>query len=89
MRSILSSRSSAVERRKADGSGIRHLLFDLDADADERTDLAPAPPTERLGRALETLVDDLREKAVTGSGADLSPEAIAELKALGYLGGDD
>jgi arylsulfatase A-like enzyme len=80
----------AYESLEALRAGRLVAAFDQEHDPAERENLAThAPwPAETLAAALPTL-ERLLVPLVTIATADLSPEKQAELRALGYGGGDD
>ena len=72
------------------GSDGRSELFDLSTDPRETRNLAGggSPLLERLQQTLGTFTESLRTCEPSGAPpADLTPEQIERLKALGYLGG--
>ena len=80
----------AYESLEALRAGRLVAAFDQEHDPAERENLATraAWPAETLAAALPTL-ERLLVPLVTIATADLSPEKQAELRALGYGGGDD
>jgi arylsulfatase A-like enzyme/Flp pilus assembly protein TadD len=65
-------------------------LYDVSRDPFEENDLAAARPklTAAMQQRLEDFFgEDLEQAASSDSGHTLSPEAIAKMQALGYLGG--
>ena len=85
-RSLRGSRTKLIVREQPDGTTAR-LLFHLDDDPDERTDVLAAhqEQAERIERVLDGLVEDLRARGVAGSGGALSGDVAARLRELGYL----
>jgi hypothetical protein len=79
-----------AERR--DGS-VRALLFDLDADPFELTDVAAEHPdvTQQLSSALQIALDAQRRKAFELRGGEPpattppDPALLEQLRALGYV----
>lgn len=69
--------------REPDGSVS---LYDLDADPDELVDLAASRPAdaERMGAWLEQWI--ARNESGPPGSAEITPERLEHLKALGYIG---
>jgi len=68
-------------------SGARRLLYNLEADANERVELSGLEP-ERLDDMIEALRDRLYvalEERGAASGAELDPATLKNLRALGYI----
>ena len=84
-------------------TGRTPRFYDRDTDSTESVDLLAqegfAEENQLRLRAIFARMEELTQECVslnqtlrsleTGSAAQLSPERIAELKALGYLGGED
>jgi arylsulfatase len=84
-------------------TGKTPKFYDRDADPEERVDLLADPEYANIHRQrLKVIYEDMEELSqecrslnrtltslATNGGGTLSPERIAELKALGYLGGED
>src|SRR5688572_4606265 len=74
--------------RKGNADGFTFALFDLRSDPFEKNDIAAANP-ERVRRMNETLEQFSkrypRVEGGTGADASLSAEALAGLRALGYI----
>ena len=70
-------------------AGRVHGAFDLERDPGEVRDLAAeeAWPAE-LARAQRAMLEELLTPLVTGRALQLSPEALQEMRALGYDGAD-
>jgi len=66
----------------------RPELYDLEADPDERTNLAAAQPqrTDAMRGALGQILDAERKAGAVNGGA-VAPDLIEKLGALGYIGG--
>lgn len=77
-----------VEARK-DGA-LDRSLFDLRADPGELQNLAAerGERAEKMERTLDVMVKGLEALGPGGTTADLSDEMVADLKELGYLGGE-
>jgi len=78
------ARSVAVGRHKLIAYADAFQLFDLENDPGELVDLAPALP--HLVEHLKAFLPEFGVPTIRSDGEALSPEALDELRGLGYVG---